>query len=56
MFATSNSPVNLSSIAIGDGTIGNQAASQDLPVVSLIETYPQVVDYDTDVLNYFRDQ
>ncbi|KAL5531955.1 hypothetical protein ACEPAF_5518 [Sanghuangporus sanghuang] len=56
IFSTPNSPVNLSRIAIGDGTIGNQAASQDLPVVSLIETYPQIIDYDTDILNHFREQ
>lgn len=56
IFSTPNAPVKLMKIVIGDGTIGGFPASQDSTVVSVIETYPQVVDYDTDVLNYFREQ
>lgn len=43
-------------IVIGDGTISEFPVTQDAAVVSIIETYPQVVDYDTDVLEHFREQ
>lgn len=56
IFQTPNPPVKLSKIAIGDGVAGSFPMTQDVPVVSVIETYPQIVSYDTDVLNYFREQ
>ena len=51
-----NPPVNLARIAIGDGTITSVEAFNLLPVVSVLETYPQIIGYDTDVLEYFREQ
>ncbi|KAI5123819.1 hypothetical protein M0805_009111 [Coniferiporia weirii] len=56
IFSTPNPPVKLKKIAIGDGTIGEFPVTQEFPVVSIIETYPQIVSYDTDVLAYFREQ
>ncbi|KAH8115245.1 alpha/beta-hydrolase [Phellopilus nigrolimitatus] len=56
IFQTPNPPVKLAKIVIGDGTVGEFPVTQDLPTVSIIETYPQVIDYDTDVLQYFREQ
>lgn len=51
-----NPPVNLARIAIGDGTIAAAEVYTLLPVVSVLETYPQIIGYDTDVLEYFREQ
>lgn len=51
-----NPPVNLARIAIGDGSIASGEVFQLLPVVSVLETYPQIVGYDIDVLEYFREQ
>lgn len=55
-FEMENPPVKLAKIAIGDGTIGSGEAFELLPVVSVLETYPQIIGYDTDVLEYFREQ
>ena len=51
-----NPPVNLARIAIGDGTIASTEVFMLLPVVSVLETYPQIIGYDTDVFEYFREQ
>lgn len=52
-----NNPlVNLSRIAIGDGTIASMEVFAFLPVISVLETYPQIIGYDTDVFEYFREQ
>ncbi|KAI6101368.1 Alpha/Beta hydrolase protein [Pisolithus sp. B1] len=55
-FEMENPPVKLAKIAIGDGTIGSGEAFELLPVVNVLETYPQIIGYDTDVLEYFREQ
>ena len=36
IFQTRNPPVNLRKIAIGDGSLGSQAAVEHLPVVSCL--------------------
>ncbi|RDX43821.1 alpha/beta-hydrolase [Lentinus brumalis] len=56
IFQHANPPVNLSKIAIGDGSLGSQATVEHLPVVNVIETYPALIGYDHDVFNYFREQ
>lgn len=48
--------MKLAKIAIGDGTVASFSVTQDVNVVTILETYPQIVDYDTDVLTYFREQ
>ncbi|KAF8550322.1 alpha beta-hydrolase [Imleria badia] len=55
-FEMDNPPVSLSRIAIGDGTIGSFETYQELPVVSVLETYPQIIGYDTQVFEYFQEQ
>ncbi|KAF9244678.1 alpha beta-hydrolase [Melanogaster broomeanus] len=55
-FEMENPPVNLARIAIGDGTVASGETFELLPVVSVLETYPQIIGYDTDVLEYFREQ
>jgi carboxypeptidase D len=48
--------VALKKIAIGDGTIGSLAETIDVPTVSIIETYPQLINFDQEVYEYFRSQ
>lgn len=55
-FEMENPPVTLAKIAIGDGSIASGETFQLLPVLSVLETYPQVIGYDTDVFEYFREQ
>ncbi|THH00620.1 hypothetical protein EW026_g1956 [Hermanssonia centrifuga] len=55
-FGSPDPPVNLAKIVIGDGTIGSEVEFEVMPVVTVIETYPQLVGYDTEVYEYFRAQ
>ncbi|KAG0699895.1 alpha beta-hydrolase [Suillus ampliporus] len=54
-FGMENPPVTLAKIAIGDGSIASGETFELLPV-SVLETYPQIVGYDTTVFEYFREQ
>ncbi|KAJ7479822.1 alpha/beta-hydrolase [Mycena latifolia] len=56
IFSTPNPPVNLTKIAVGDGTLGSGATFQDVSTMAIIETYPQLISYDPDVFNYFKTQ
>ncbi|THH11307.1 hypothetical protein EW145_g733 [Phellinidium pouzarii] len=56
IFSTPNPPVNLNKIAIGNGGMGSESEYEELPALSVIETYPQLIGYDTDVYNYFKEQ
>ncbi|KAF7799721.1 hypothetical protein EIP86_010963 [Pleurotus ostreatoroseus] len=56
IFSSSNPPVNLTKIMIGDPAFGSTAEFKTMPTLSLIETYPQLIDYDTDVYDYFKNQ
>lgn len=51
-----NSPVNLARIAIGNGALVSMEIFTELPVVTVLETYPQIIGYDTQVMEYFREQ
>ncbi|KAI9568045.1 alpha beta-hydrolase [Boletus coccyginus] len=55
-FGMDNPPVNLSGIAIGDGTLMSLDAGTELPVITVLETYPQIIGYDTQVFKYFQEQ
>ncbi|TDL15662.1 alpha/beta-hydrolase [Rickenella mellea] len=55
-FSTPNPPVKLAKIAIGDGAIASGNVFEDLPALSVIETYPQLISYDPNVYNYFKEQ
>ncbi|KAH7910092.1 alpha beta-hydrolase [Hygrophoropsis aurantiaca] len=55
-FQMDHPPVKLAKIAIGDGAIASAETFELLPVVSVLETYPQIIGYDEDVLEYFREQ
>ncbi|KAJ7263016.1 alpha/beta-hydrolase [Mycena rebaudengoi] len=54
IFSTPNPPVNLKKIAIGDGTMGSGATFNNLPTLTTIQTYPQLINFDPDVFNYFK--
>ncbi|KAJ7474691.1 alpha/beta-hydrolase [Mycena latifolia] len=56
IFSTPNPPVNLRKIAIGDGTLGSFPVFEELPTLSIIETYPQLINFDPEVYKYFKTQ
>ncbi|TBU63430.1 alpha/beta-hydrolase [Dichomitus squalens] len=49
-------PVNLRKIAIGNGFIGSYATNRETPVITLLESFPDLIGYDPDVFNYFKEQ
>ncbi|KAI9065255.1 alpha/beta-hydrolase [Trametes sanguinea] len=55
-FGLADPPVKIAKFAIGDGTIGNFVVGEMLPTLTTIETYPQLIGYDTTVFEYFREQ
>ena len=55
-FEMDNPPVNLAAIAIGDGTITSLETFEELPVITVLETYPQIIGYDIQVFEYFQEQ
>ncbi|OSD04774.1 alpha/beta-hydrolase [Trametes coccinea BRFM310] len=55
-FGLADPPVKIAKFAIGDGTVGNAVVFELLPTVTTIETYPQLIGYDTAVFEYFREQ
>ncbi|OCH83865.1 alpha/beta-hydrolase [Obba rivulosa] len=56
LFSTPSPPVQLRKIAVGDGSLGSLATIEILPALNVIETYPQLINYDPDVFNYFKEQ
>ncbi|KAI0675837.1 alpha/beta-hydrolase [Trametes maxima] len=55
-FGLADPPVNIVKFAIGDGTVGSEVVFQHLPTVTTIETYPQLIGYDPEVFEWFREQ
>ncbi|KAF9461223.1 Alpha/Beta hydrolase protein [Collybia nuda] len=55
-FGMKNPPVKIAKFAIGDGSITDGVVFQFVPALSVIETYPQLIGYDPEVYNYFREQ
>jgi len=55
-FGLTDPPVKLAKIAIGDGTLGSGTEFELLPTLTVIETYPQLIGYDTQVYEYFKEQ
>jgi len=56
LFSSTQPPVSLRKLAIGDGAIASLDVATDLPTVSVIETYPQLINFDLEVYNYFKSQ
>lgn len=55
-FGLKNPPVRLVKIAIGNGSLGSEVTVNLLPVLSIIETYPQLINYDPEVYLFFKNQ
>ncbi|RPD59090.1 alpha/beta-hydrolase [Lentinus tigrinus ALCF2SS1-7] len=55
-FGMTNPPVNIAKFAIGDGTVGSEVVFEYVPTLTTIETYPQLIGYDPDVYEFFREQ
>ncbi|KAI0333847.1 alpha/beta-hydrolase [Cubamyces sp. BRFM 1775] len=55
-FGLTDPPVNIVKFAIGDGTVGSDIVFNELPTVTIIETYPQLVAYDPAAFEFFREQ
>ncbi|KAJ3510060.1 hypothetical protein NLJ89_g4887 [Agrocybe chaxingu] len=55
-FDMPNPPVKIAKIAIGAGTYTSEQVFELLPALSVIETFPQIIGYDKDVFNYFKEQ
>ncbi|KAF7307471.1 Alpha/beta-hydrolase [Mycena indigotica] len=54
IFSTPNPPVRLAKIIVGDGTLGDSATFEQVPTITTIETYPQLISYDPEVYEYFK--
>ncbi|KDQ51766.1 hypothetical protein JAAARDRAFT_40793 [Jaapia argillacea MUCL 33604] len=54
LFSASDPPIKLRKVAIGNGAIGSLPVSEDLPILTVIETYPQLINYDPDVYDCFK--
>ncbi|KAJ3559619.1 hypothetical protein NM688_g231 [Phlebia brevispora] len=55
-FNMKNPPVKIVKFAIGDGSIGSDITSELMPMVTVLETYPQLIGYDPVVYEYFKEQ
>ncbi|GJJ10264.1 hypothetical protein Clacol_004490 [Clathrus columnatus] len=55
-FGMEKPPVKIQHTVIGDGTIQAVDPAEMIPIPALIETYPQLVDFDIEVYKYFREQ
>ncbi|KAF8917843.1 alpha/beta-hydrolase [Mucidula mucida] len=55
-FSMESPPVKLAKIAIGDGSIASGQVFELLPALTVIETYPQLIGYDPEVYQYFKEQ
>ncbi|PFH51848.1 hypothetical protein AMATHDRAFT_58385 [Amanita thiersii Skay4041] len=55
-FEMNNPPVQIAKVAIGDGSITSAVVFELLPALNIIETYPQLIGYDSQVYEYFREQ
>ena len=55
-FQMDSPPISLERIAIGNGAFVSIETFTELPVVSVLQTYPQIIGYDTQVFEYFQEQ
>ncbi|RDX51221.1 alpha/beta-hydrolase [Lentinus brumalis] len=55
-FGMTNPPVKIAKFAIGDGTVGSELVFEYVPTLTTIETYPQLIGYDPEAFEFFREQ
>ncbi|CCA72939.1 related to KEX1 protein precursor [Serendipita indica DSM 11827] len=53
---STDSPVNLAKIAIGNGAMGNYGAFVEYSVLSILQSYPALIDFNSTVYEYFVEQ
>ncbi|KAI0031339.1 Alpha/Beta hydrolase protein, partial [Vararia minispora EC-137] len=53
LMSASSPPVNLDKIVIGNGLLGDFALYPDLSTISILESFPQLVNFDESVFNAF---
>ncbi|KAF7329447.1 Carboxypeptidase [Mycena kentingensis (nom. inval.)] len=56
LFSTPNPPVHLKKIIIADGAMASKAVYNELSTTYILQTYPQLIDYDPEVFKYFQHQ
>lgn len=56
IFGQTSSPVNLSKIIIGEGAVGSIGTYTQYPSLGIMQTYPQLVDFDPGTYEYFVEQ
>ncbi|KAK7037693.1 hypothetical protein VNI00_010919 [Paramarasmius palmivorus] len=56
IFSTPNPPVKLARIAIGDGSMGSFTGTEEISTVNTLQTFPQIIGFDTEVFQYFQEQ
>jgi carboxypeptidase D len=56
MYSMPEPPFKLAGITVGNPALGTPGVFENAPIVQVLETYPQIIGYDPDVLDYFRDQ
>ncbi|KZP13619.1 alpha/beta-hydrolase [Athelia psychrophila] len=56
LFSLESPPVNLKKLVIGDGAIGSFAGYEEIPTVHTLEAWPQIIDFDVEVLEYWKEQ
>ncbi|KAJ7210524.1 alpha beta-hydrolase [Mycena pura] len=55
-FSMAKPPVKIVKIAMGDASITEDEVFELLPTLGILETYPQLIGYDQEVYNYFKEQ
>ncbi|KAF9054491.1 Alpha/Beta hydrolase protein [Panaeolus papilionaceus] len=55
-FEMDNPPVKVAKIAISSGIYAAEHVTRHVPTLSLLVTFPQLIDYDPDVYEIFKDQ
>ncbi|KAH9913993.1 alpha/beta-hydrolase [Epithele typhae] len=55
-FQTPNPPVKIAKFVIGDGTVGSGIVFNEVPTLQIIQTYPQLINYDPGAYEFFAEQ
>ncbi|KZV96767.1 alpha/beta-hydrolase [Exidia glandulosa HHB12029] len=56
LLASSNPPVRLHRIALGDATIGSLILHHHAPMTTVVQTYPQLLNYNATALDFYLQQ
>lgn len=56
LFGMTQPPVRLAKIAIGDGTLGSESTCRQHPIPSILQTYPQLINFSSVAYEYYVKQ